>query len=82
MNYLTSYFRSRDFDTFVHFVECIQKVEETNPTVNLVESIVNALQTYDKEHGSSYAEKISFEKEERVQTLTQAEPNPNYSCTS
>ena len=74
MNYLTAYFRSRDFDTFVHFVECIRKVEETNPTVNLVEPIVKALQTYDKEHGSSYAERISFEKEERVQTLTQAEP--------
>ena len=38
------------------------------------EFIVKTLQTCNKEHGSSYAERISFEKEERVQTLTQAEP--------
>ena len=67
MKLLTSSLRTRDFDTFVKFVDCIDLAGRKDPTVDrsIMNAIMGAVELFDKNNNTSYADQLPGRKEKQ-----------------
>uniref|UniRef100_A0A1X7V2E2 Uncharacterized protein n=1 Tax=Amphimedon queenslandica TaxID=400682 RepID=A0A1X7V2E2_AMPQE len=56
MKYMTGYLRSRDYDTFVKFMQCI--CETSDKTMSIVESVRDIVKGFDEKNGTDHAKRI------------------------
>ena len=69
---LVQLLRNRSFETFLDFVECIFLAQGAPPgklkSIPVVESIIVAVQEFDKQHQSSHADRVIAVQEKYMQT--------------
>ena len=56
MKYMTGYLRSRDYDTFVKFIQCMCETSDKNMAI--VESVRDTVNDFDKRNETDHAKRI------------------------
>ncbi len=70
IKHLINFLRSLSFETFLDFIECILLVEREAP---IVDSIIKAVQEFDQQNNSTYAQKIADVQQKYTKLESEAE---------